>query len=72
LATFRAEVDRHLRDLRASQPLPGFDAIRLPGNERRRRRANRLRNGVPMPPALLEQLDKLASELGVKRLAERQ
>jgi LDH2 family malate/lactate/ureidoglycolate dehydrogenase len=72
LATFRAEVDRHLRDLRASQPLPGFDAIRLPGNERRRRRANRLRNGVPMPPALLEQFDKLASELGVRRLAERQ
>jgi LDH2 family malate/lactate/ureidoglycolate dehydrogenase len=71
LATFTAEVDRHLRDLRTSQPLPGFDAIRLPGSERRRRRADRLRNGVPMPIELIEQLDKLAGELGVKRLAER-
>ena len=71
LATFRAEVDRHLRDLRTSQPLPGFDAIRLPGSERRRRRADRLRNGLPMPRELIEQLDNLAHELGVKALAER-
>jgi L-2-hydroxycarboxylate dehydrogenase (NAD+) len=71
LATFRAEVDRHLHDLRTSRPLPGFDAIRLPGSERRRRRADRLRNGVPMPPELIAQLDQLAGELGVKRLAER-
>jgi LDH2 family malate/lactate/ureidoglycolate dehydrogenase len=71
LETFRAEVDRHLRDLRTSRPLPGFDAVRLPGSERRRRRADRLRNGVPMPGELIDQLDKLAAELGVRPLAER-
>ena len=51
LDTFKAEVDRHLRDLRSSQLLPGFDAIRLPGERRRqcqhraraRRRADRCR-----------------------------
>jgi LDH2 family malate/lactate/ureidoglycolate dehydrogenase len=31
-------VDRHLRDLRGSRTLPGFDAIRLPGEERRQQR----------------------------------
>jgi LDH2 family malate/lactate/ureidoglycolate dehydrogenase len=71
LETFRAEVDRHLHDLRTSQPLPSFDAIRLPGTERRRRRVDRLRNGVPMLRELIAQLDQLADELGVKRLGER-
>jgi L-2-hydroxycarboxylate dehydrogenase (NAD+) len=72
LATFTAEIDRHLRDLRTSRPLPGFDAVRLPGSERRHRRADRLHNGVPMPLELIEQLDRLAGEVGVKPLAERQ
>jgi LDH2 family malate/lactate/ureidoglycolate dehydrogenase len=71
LAAFTAEVERHLRDLRGSQRLPGFDAIRLPGEQRRQRRADRLRNGVPMPQELVAQLDRLAGELGVKRLSER-
>jgi LDH2 family malate/lactate/ureidoglycolate dehydrogenase len=71
LAAFAAEVDRHLRDLRTSKTLPGFDTVRLPGHERRLRRADRLRNGVPMPSELIEQLDKLAGEVGVKPLAQR-
>jgi L-2-hydroxycarboxylate dehydrogenase (NAD+) len=71
LPSFRAEVDRHMRDLRTSQRLPGVDAIRLPGAERRARRDDRLRNGVPMPPELIAQLDKLAGELGVRSLTQR-
>jgi len=71
LEVFTAEVDRHMRDLRHSQRLPGVDAIRMPGEQRRARREDRVRNGVPMPPELLTQLDKLAGELGVKRLGER-
>ena len=34
--TFTAEVDRHVRDLRASKRLPGVDEIRLPGDRRAR------------------------------------
>jgi LDH2 family malate/lactate/ureidoglycolate dehydrogenase len=71
LETFAAEVDRHMRDLRTSQRLPGVDAIRLPGEQRRQRREDRLRNGVPVLPELRAQLDKLADELRVKRLTER-
>ena len=70
-AAFTAEIDRHVRDLRSSQRLPGVDAIRLPGDERRRRREDRLRNGVPMPPELIAQLDALAGELGVRPLSGR-
>jgi LDH2 family malate/lactate/ureidoglycolate dehydrogenase len=68
LATFTAEVDRHLRDLRASKPLPGFDSVRLPGEERRRRRADRVQNGIPVPHELRIELDRVARELGVSPL----
>jgi L-2-hydroxycarboxylate dehydrogenase (NAD+) len=72
LETFRADMDRHLRDLRTSRPLPGVDEVRLPGQERRVRREDRLKNGVPMLPALVAQLDTLARELHVKALRARQ
>jgi len=71
LDMFKAEMDRHLRDLRTSRPLPGFDAVRLPGQERRSRRADRLANGVPMPRELIEQLDAFAGEMGIKLLRGR-
>jgi L-2-hydroxycarboxylate dehydrogenase (NAD+) len=71
LETFVSETDRHLADLRASKRLPGVDQIRLPGDRRRACRAERLRNGVPLPAALLTQLDKVAADLGVPKLGER-
>jgi LDH2 family malate/lactate/ureidoglycolate dehydrogenase len=71
LQTFSAEVDRHVRDLRQSKRLPGVQEIRLPGDRRAECRAERLRDGVPLAPALIAQLDKMARELKVKPLAER-
>ncbi len=71
LPIFVAEVDRHVGDFRQSKRLPGSDEIRLPGDRREQCRAERLRDGVPIAPALLVQLDKLAAELKVKPLRER-
>jgi LDH2 family malate/lactate/ureidoglycolate dehydrogenase len=71
LSTFVAETDRHLADLRASKRLPGVEEIRLPGDRRRACRIERLRDGVPLPAALLAQLDKLAGELGIAALGAR-
>jgi LDH2 family malate/lactate/ureidoglycolate dehydrogenase len=71
LDTFTAEVDRHMGDFHASARLPGFDAIRLPGERRRACREERLRDGIPLPDALAAQLDKLASEMGVKKIGAR-
>lgn len=70
LDVFKAEVDRHVRSLRASKALPGH-SVRLPGDERAKRRADRLKNGLALPPELLKQLDAMAGELGVKTLNER-
>ena len=71
LATFTTEVDRHLDELRGSPRLPGFDAIRLPGERRAQCRAERMRDGVPLAPALLDQLDHLAKELRLEPLRAR-
>jgi LDH2 family malate/lactate/ureidoglycolate dehydrogenase len=71
LDTFMAEVDRHMGDLHASKRLPGFDALRLPGERRRACRAERERDGIPLPEALSAQLDKLAGEMGVRKIEAR-
>jgi LDH2 family malate/lactate/ureidoglycolate dehydrogenase len=71
LASFMAETDRHLRDLRASKRMPGVAEIRMPGDRRRECRIERQRDGVPLPDALLMQLDKLAEGLGLKPLRAR-
>ena len=64
LAQFKAEVDRHIRELRDTRPLPGH-TVRLPGEQRAKRRADRLHHGLPLAPELLAQLDKLADELSI-------
>ena len=68
---FASEMDRHLAELRSSPTLPGFDAIRLPGEERRRRRADRSANGVQLPASLMKQLDEMAANLKLTPLAAR-
>jgi L-2-hydroxycarboxylate dehydrogenase (NAD+) len=70
LDAFKAEVDRHSRELRASKTLPG-ESVRLPGEQRAQRRADRLANGLALAPELLAELDKLAKELAIKPLAAR-
>ncbi|HET7192177.1 MAG TPA: Ldh family oxidoreductase [Pseudolabrys sp.] len=67
---FKAEVDRHIHELRNTKALPG-QSVRLPGEQRAQRRADRLRNGLALPSELLAQLDKLAGEMSIKPLRQR-
>lgn len=67
-ALFTAAVVAHLEELRASDRLPGVDSIRLPGDERARRRETRARDGVPVPMALGAILDRLGERLGIGAL----
>jgi L-2-hydroxycarboxylate dehydrogenase (NAD+) len=68
---FAAEIDRHLGELRSSPTLPGFDAIRIPGEERRRRRLDRGANGMQLSAPLIKQLDELAASLKIQPLPAR-
>jgi LDH2 family malate/lactate/ureidoglycolate dehydrogenase len=71
LAEYTAEVDRHIAELKASKRLPGVNEIRMPGERRRQTREQRTRDGLPLSPALVAQLDKLAEEFGIETLAQR-
>ena len=69
--TFAANMDHHLGELRNSKRLPGVDAIRIPGEDRRRRRADRTANGVSLPAGLIKQIDELAANLKIRPLTTR-
>src|SRR4051812_31183993 len=65
---FKRQVDNVIRQLHGSALLPGFDRIRLPGEDRHRRIEERTPRGIPNPPALRAALDKMAAELGTAPL----
>ena len=65
---FHDEVSRHLADLRDSERLPEAEPIRMPGDQRAARRAERERNGVPIPAPLLEKLNEVAETLSIEPL----
>jgi L-2-hydroxycarboxylate dehydrogenase (NAD+) len=65
---FKRQVDVVIRDLHGSALLPGFDRIRLPGEDQQRRREERRRHGIPLSPALRAALDRLAGDLRIAPL----
>lgn len=67
---FKRQVDAVIRQLHGSALLPGFDHIRLPGEDRARRIAERRAEGIPIPASLQAALDTMAGELGIKPLLE--
>ena len=69
---FKAAVDVLARDLHASERLPGVERIWLPGEQSQAKRERYAADGVPLAPGLVKQLDALADELGVDRLALKQ
>jgi LDH2 family malate/lactate/ureidoglycolate dehydrogenase len=63
LDEFRARVDRLVRDCHESDLAPGTERIYVPGEIEAHRRAARLRDGIPLPAALVTELDELAASL---------
>ena len=66
---FRARVDTLVRDVRSSERAEGVDRIWLPGEPEHARRLSRLEQGIPLPDALIAELNGFAGELGVPELA---
>ena len=65
---FKRQVDAVIRQLHGAALLPGFDRIRLPGEDRHRRIVERQAKGIPIPPALHRALDQLAADLAIAPL----
>ncbi len=70
VAEFKKSVDALVKDLRNSERLPGVDSIHIPGEGSHAARADREKNGVPMPSSLMAALDTLAAELGIAPLGK--
>src|SRR6516225_2153831 len=54
---FKSAVDTLVRDLRASERIPGVDRILLPGERSEETLALRTRDGIPIAPALVRSLN---------------
>jgi len=65
---FKERVDTLARDLRDSERIMGVERIWLPGEQSEQRRTNYAKDGIPLPPALVKQLDTLAADLGIAPL----
>jgi LDH2 family malate/lactate/ureidoglycolate dehydrogenase len=63
VAQFKQQVDVLIRDIRGSERIPGVDRIWLPGEQSHARRATYLRDGIPLPGALMQTLDRLSEQL---------
>jgi LDH2 family malate/lactate/ureidoglycolate dehydrogenase len=61
---FRASVDTLIREIREGERAPGVDRIWLPGEPEHERRAQRTRDGIPLAPQLVSELQRLAAEVG--------
>jgi LDH2 family malate/lactate/ureidoglycolate dehydrogenase len=70
VAEFKARVDKLVRELRASERMPGVDRIWMPGEQSHARRVANEREGIALPAALHDNLDQFARELGVPLLSE--
>jgi LDH2 family malate/lactate/ureidoglycolate dehydrogenase len=68
LAGFKAAIDKLVRDLRASERMAGVDRIRLPGDNSHELRARYATEGIPVAPAVVGALDRLADELDIPPL----
>jgi LDH2 family malate/lactate/ureidoglycolate dehydrogenase len=66
LADFAGKADELARKVRAVPPAPGFDRVMVPGDPEERARAERRRNGIPIPDVVWKSLTDLAASLDVK------
>jgi L-2-hydroxycarboxylate dehydrogenase (NAD+) len=68
VAQFKASVDTLIRDLRASERMPGVERIWMPGEQSHARRLDQHAHGIALAPQLLQTLAALAAELGIEPL----
>jgi LDH2 family malate/lactate/ureidoglycolate dehydrogenase len=70
LDEFKARVDKLVRELRASERMPGVDRIWMPGEQSHAKRLVNEREGLALPAALRAQLDTFARDAGMPLLQD--
>ena len=67
---FKARVDQLVRELRGSERMPGVERIWLPGEQSEAKRVAYARDGIPIAPALMTQLNTVSTQLKVPSLLD--
>lgn len=62
LKDFKAEMDLRIREMRNATPMEGAEPIRLPGEMAMRRERQMRKDGVPVAPAVIAQLQEIAEK----------
>jgi uncharacterized oxidoreductase len=65
---FDGEIARYTDFIRATRPIAGVDAVLIPGDPERKMRADRTKNGVPLPDDTWAAIVNTAREVGVSEV----
>ncbi|MFZ5650862.1 MAG: Ldh family oxidoreductase [Bacillota bacterium] len=68
LSDFLSRLDHMVGEIKDSPRSKGVDEIFIPGERRFIKAKDRIRDGIPVPPRLLEELNNLAGELDIPPL----
>jgi L-2-hydroxycarboxylate dehydrogenase (NAD+) len=63
--SFKTQVDEYIRVFRATKPAPGTNGPLIPGDPERQSEQLRREKGVPLAPAVIEDLRDISSKTGV-------
>lgn len=63
--SFKTQVDEYVRVFRATKPAPGTNGPLIPGDPERQSEQLRREKGVPLIPAVIEELRDISSKTGV-------
>src|ERR1700755_3525032 len=63
---FDGEITRYTDFIRATKPIAGVDSVLIPGDPERKTRAERTKNGVPLPDDTWAAIINTAREVGVR------
>jgi L-2-hydroxycarboxylate dehydrogenase (NAD+) len=69
-ASFKEKMDLWISRFRAAKPVSGQQQVLIPGDPEREMEAIRMREGIPLHPTVVEDLNNLSQQLGIATLAE--
>jgi L-2-hydroxycarboxylate dehydrogenase (NAD+) len=68
VAEFKAAVDTLVRDLHAAERMPGVERIFVPGEQSHAKIVAQKKEGIALPPQLVQTLDRFAEQLEIPPL----
>ena len=71
LDIFKGYMDTLINDVRSGERAEGVDRIYVPGEIEHLRMDERLRDGIPLDSAVIDELEKLGAEVGLGSLVDR-